>query len=115
MRVRFTQDYAAYLADQYRIENFKKGQEFTGPFCQQLIDIGCPVETVEEDDPEGPGVDLDGDGVPEGSAAQVTDWVTEGDDETQHRQRAELALAAEEAKGDRARSTLIAALTRLLS
>lgn len=113
MRVRFTQDTAAYLADQYRVESFKKGQEFDGPFAQSLLDTGCPVEVLDEDDPDGPGVDLDGDGVPEGSAPQVLDWVNAGGSEAAVKDRATLALTAEQAK-EKPRSGLITSLTKLL-
>lgn len=59
-----------------------------------------------DDDPEGPGVDVDGDGVPEGNAAQILDWV--GADTN----RAGAALQAEHGR-DKPRTTLIAALERL--
>lgn len=111
MRVRFTRDYAAHIEGSYRVENFKAGQEFDGPFAQQLLDCGCPVEVREApeqvvDDPDGPGVDLDGDGIPEGSAPQVLTWV--GDDI----ERANRALEAEQVK-DKPRAGLITALTKL--
>jgi hypothetical protein len=61
-----------------------------------------------DDDPDGPGVDLDGDGVPEGSAKQVLDWVA-GD-----KDKATQALAAEQAKGDSARKGLLADLSKLV-
>jgi hypothetical protein len=59
-------------------------------------------------------VDVDGDGVPDGSARQVTDWVNRGEDADEVRDRAAMALAAERGKGDDARSTLIAALEKLV-
>lgn len=71
-----------------------------------------PVETedgsvLEDGEESGPAVDLDGDGVPDGTANQIMDWV--GEDPA----RAAAALAAEEAKGDAARSSLITKLARL--
>ena len=111
MRVRFTEDARAHIEGTYRVEDFKKGQEFDGPFAQQLLDSGCPVEVVEPleaVEPDGPGVDLDGDGVPEGSAHQILDWVA-GDPA-----RAQAALDAEHAKGDAARKVLTADLTKLI-
>lgn len=50
------------------------------------------VQTGEAAEPDGPGVDEDGDGVPEGSAHQVLEWVA-GDPG-----RAQQALDAELAK-----------------
>lgn len=110
MRVRFTRDSPVHLEQQYRVEDFKEGHEFDGELARYLVRTGAPVEVLEADldvDPDEPGVDLDGDGVPGGSAKQVLDWV--GDD----RDKAAKVLAAEEAKGDKARSTLVAALTKL--
>lgn len=52
-------------------------------------------------------VTLSGAQVPDGTAKDVIDWV--GDD----RARARSALAAEQAKGDDARTTLVAKLTKL--
>lgn len=70
-----------------------------------------PVEVgddaVVEDGEEGPAEDVDGDGVPDGTANQVLAWV--GED----KERAAAALAAEVAKGDDARSSLVAKLSRL--
>lgn len=72
----------------------------------------APVKTqdgsvLEDGEESGPAVDLDGDGVPDGTANQIMDWV--GEDPA----RAAAALAAEEAKGDAARSSLITKLARL--
>jgi len=60
------------------------------------------------EEPDGSGVDENEDGVPEGSARQVMEWV--GSDP----ERAAMALDAEQAKGDNARSTLIASLQKLV-
>jgi hypothetical protein len=55
-----------------------------------------------------PGVvTLSGGQVPDGTAKDVIDWV--GDDQ----QRARQALAAEQAKGDEARTTLVARLSKI--
>lgn len=67
---------------------------------------------LEEAEPDGPGVDLDGDGVPEGNAHQVVDWVNE--DGADRIARAQLALDAENAKGDTARKGLTADLQKIL-
>lgn len=76
----------------------------------ELVDIpaGASVaQAVPDDDPDGPGVDTDGDGVPEGSARQILAWV-DGD-----RDRAAQALAAEQGR-EAPRSTLVAALEKLV-
>lgn len=59
-------------------------------------------------EPEGPAVDLDGDGVPDGTVKQLLEWV--GED----LERAALALAAERDKGDDARQTLVVQLEKLV-
>lgn len=69
-----------------------------------------PVEPSEPTPPDEapPGVmTLARGSVPDGSAKDVIDWV--GDD----RDRARAALDAEQAKGDDARTTLVAKLTKL--
>jgi hypothetical protein len=76
-------------------------------------DTAFPV-FVPAAEPEEPAVDVDGDGVPDGSARQVTDWVNRGEDADEVRDRAAMALAAERGKGDDARSTLVAALEKLV-
>lgn len=63
--------------------------------------------TTPEEVATGPAVDVDGDGVPDGTAAQILEWV--GDDPG----RAERALAAESAR-DRPRTVLTAALEKLV-
>jgi hypothetical protein len=64
--------------------------------------------TVEEElADEEPAVDVDGDGVPDGTAKQILEWV--GDDPV----RAAKARDAEVAKGGSARQTLVAALEKL--
>lgn len=64
------------------------------------------IEPVD-DDPDGPGIDITGDGVPEGSIAQILGWV--GDDVD----KARLALAAENA-AEKPRVGLVAELTKLI-
>jgi hypothetical protein len=66
------------------------------------------IALAEDAEPEGPAVDLDGDGVPDGSVKQVIEWVGSDLD------RAALALEAEQAKGDAARSTVVGPLSKLL-
>lgn len=63
---------------------------------------------------DGPGVDADGDGVPEGSAAQVMQWVGQGDGVAEQRRRAVAAYNAEGDRGEHARKTLLAALEKLV-
>lgn len=50
--------------------------------------------------------------VPDGTVAEIIEWVNEDPDQVD--ERAEAALAAEEAKGDDARVTLVAALSAQL-
>lgn len=73
------------------------------PDEQSTVDEGDEEAEGEEE----PAKDEDGDGVPDGTAPQVLAWV--GDS----KERAALALAAEEAKGDVARATLVSKLTKL--
>jgi hypothetical protein len=83
----------------YGIHFISKGDEIpAGEFADHLL--ATTVDLVEEADPDGPGVDTDGDGVPEGSAKQVLEWV--GTDPA----RAAAALEAEEAR-PKPRSTLV--------
>jgi hypothetical protein len=76
---------------------------------QTLLARGHIVDMDAE--PEGPGVDTDGDGVPEGSIAQVLDWVREVDEEVVG--RATRAQTAELARGEAARKGLLAELAKL--
>jgi hypothetical protein len=91
----------------YQVCALPKGTEIPdGEFATYLRSAGgAPIEEI----PDRPAVDTDGDGVPDGTIGQVVEWVGADLD------RAALALTAEKAKGDTARSTLVAALTRLLS
>lgn len=69
-----------------------------------------PPDAPPRDQTPPPGVlTLRGASVPDGNAKAVLDWV--GDDPD----RARRALDAEQAKGDEARTTLVAKLTKLAS
>ena len=89
----------------YQVWHLTKGEVLSGGLADYLLATGGQVEEVAT----GPAEDADGDGVPDGTVAQVEDWVG-GSTE-----RAALALEAEEAKGDNARSTLVAALYKVLT
>ena len=52
--------------------------------------------------------------VPEGSAAQVMQWVGQGDGVAEQRRRAVAAYNAEGDRGEHARKTLLAALEKLV-
>jgi hypothetical protein len=65
-------------------------------------------------DPDGSGEDENGDGVPEGSARQVLEWVHDAEEGEDRDERARLALDAEQVKGGNARKGLVAELTKLL-
>jgi hypothetical protein len=73
-------------------------------------DAGEAGPDVAPDSPQevatGPAVDIDGDGVPEGTSAQILKWVGSDSD------RAERALAAEAGR-DKPRGVLTAALEKL--
>lgn len=71
-------------------------------------DVARLLALGQIEEPDGPGVDTNDDGVPEGSARQVMEWV--GSDP----ERAAMALDIEQAKGDNARSTLVASLQKLV-
>jgi hypothetical protein len=66
-----------------------------------------PAPTPHTPPPPPPGVFTLTGGAPDGTAKDVLDWVGDNPD------RALAALAAENAKGDDARSTLVARLTKL--
>jgi hypothetical protein len=79
------------------------------PGWQVASETASPPEepaSPPEEEATGPAVDVDGDGVPDGTASQVLEWV--GDDPA----RAALALAAEAAR-DKPRILLSAALEKL--
>jgi hypothetical protein len=66
-----------------------------------------PIHIPVEEDADEPAVDVDGDGVPDGTVKQILEWV--GTD----RQRAAQALAVEREKEADARTTLIRDLEKL--
>lgn len=111
-RVRVTTAVRAYWPRTCQVLDFKAGEEVVGDLADYLASSGVSVEVldvapdVEPDDPDGPGVDLDGDGVPEGSAKQILAWVN--DDPA----RAAAALEAE-ALRDKPRTTLAGDLGRI--
>lgn len=86
----------------YNVQELTRGQVIPdGEFAIYLLTTGAPV--VEQTDTTG---DVTGDGVPDGTAKDVLDWV--GSDQG----RAARALEAERGR-DKPRSTLIADLERL--
>lgn len=111
-RVRVTKATRAYWPRTCQVFDFTKDEIVIGELAQHLADnVPECVEVLDaepdvSDDPDGPGVDIDGDGVPEGSAKQVLAWV--GDDP----ERAALALEAEHAR-EKPRSVLTADLEKL--
>lgn len=99
MRVKVDSDCRVYW--NYMVQDLKKDQVVDGDFAEHLSNTGAPVTALDED----------GDGVPDGTIDQTLAWVNE--DPEQVTARAAAALAAEQAKGDKARSTLVDALTKL--
>lgn len=101
MAVRLTEKYGCYWNN--GVHQFAKDDVVpSGEFANYLLATGAPVEELAD----GPAVDLDGDGVPDGTIAQVLEWV--GNDPA----RAARALEAEQAGKNRA--TLTDALTKLV-
>jgi hypothetical protein len=138
MQVTTTKAFQVYW--NYQVWNLAKGETVSGGLADYLVATSSPVEEIPtgpadevpddepeapdeavdktlaraleapaEEEPEGPAVDIDGDGVPDGTVGQVQEWV--GDDPD----RAARAFAAEKAKGEQARTTLVAALDKLLT
>jgi hypothetical protein len=103
MQVKTTAKFSVYW--NYQVWPLAEGEMVSGGLADYLFATGSPVEEVAS----GPAVDTDGDGVPEGTIPQVEEWV--GD----NHERAAQALEAEQAKGDAARSTLVASLEKLLA
>jgi hypothetical protein len=99
MSVTTTEKFSVYW--NYQVWHLAKGETVSGGLADYLLETGSPVEEVAV----GPAVDLDGDGVPDGTAKQVLDWV--GED----RDRAAMALGAELGQ-EKPRSTLIGALEK---
>jgi hypothetical protein len=87
----------------YGLHPLAEGEEIpAGEFADHLLATGAPVVEVES----GPAADTDGDGVPDGSIAQVLDWVGSDLD------KAALARAAESLK-ETPRKGLLDALEKL--
>jgi hypothetical protein len=101
MAVVVTQDCRPYY--NYGLHELAKGTVIpAGEFADYLLATGAPV--VEQAD--GPAVDLDGDGVPDGTVAQVLGWVAEDP--------AKAAQALEAERAGKARATLVDALAKLV-
>jgi hypothetical protein len=87
----------------YAVEALVEGQEVpAGEFADFLLASDAPVVVLDDSTP-----DVNGDGVPDGTAKDVTDWVGDNPD------RAVLALTAEHAR-DKPRTTVVAALEKLI-
>lgn len=88
----------------YEVHSLAAGQEVpAGEFADHLVASGAPVLEQDDNTP-----DVDGDGVPDGSAKDVLGWV--GDDPA----RAALALQAESRRGS-PRKALTADLEKIAS
>ncbi|HTI26179.1 MAG TPA: hypothetical protein VL652_34640 [Kutzneria sp.] len=88
----------------YGLHDLIEGEQIPpGEFADFLLAGAAPVEEVTD----GPAVDGDGDGVPDGTIAQVLEWV--GEDAT----RAAAALEAENHR-DAPRAGVLAALAKLV-
>jgi hypothetical protein len=87
----------------YQVWDLAEGQQVDGGLAEYLLTTGSPVEEVSDT----PAVDSDGDGVPDGTAAQVLGWVDNDP------AKATLALAAEQRR-EPPRSTLATALEKLV-
>lgn len=96
----------------YRWENDGDVVEVDEVLGGQLLTIKghdfTEMPTDYQPEPDEPAVDLDGDGVPDGTANQVMQWV--GED----KERALQALLAEKGRGNEARSSLIARLEKAI-
>jgi len=103
MQVKATEKFSVYW--NYQVWNLAEGETVSGGLADYLLKTSSPVEEIAT----GPAVDVDGDGVPDGTVGQVLEWVG------QDRERAALALAAEQSKGDGARATLVTALNKILT
>ncbi len=78
------------------------------PVVQRVVEAPPPSPDGGDSATDGAGGDSGEDPVPEGSAKQILDWVSAD------RDRAARALALERGRGDDARSTLVAALEKLV-
>lgn len=100
MAVVATESFGAWW--NYQVHNLAAGEVVPdGEFADHLLATGAPVVGQSDTTP-----DVDGDGVPDGSAKDVLGWV--GDDPA----RAALALQAENGRAT-PRKTLLAELEKL--
>jgi hypothetical protein len=99
--VKATERFSVYW--NYQVWPLVEGQQVDGELADYLLATGSPVVELSAE----PAVDVDGDGVPDGTAAQVLAWVDSDPD------RAALALAAEQHRQP-PRSTVVAALEKLI-
>jgi hypothetical protein len=104
-QVTATEKFSVYW--NYQVWHLAKGETVSGELADYLLATGSKVEAILTDPPADPDPEPEPDEVPEGTVAEIQAWV--GDD----RDRAMLALTAELAKGDDARTTLVAALDKL--
>jgi hypothetical protein len=98
--VRTTEKFSVYW--NYQVWPLAKGQAVVGGLADYLLETSSPVELVDEPTPPLP----DPDAVPDGTIAQVVDWV--GEDSG----KAARALEVEQA-ADKPRSTLVETLQKL--
>jgi hypothetical protein len=85
--VRATEKQSVYF--NHQVWTLAEGEQVDGQLAEYLLAHGGKVEEIST----GPAVDQDGDGVPDGTVAQVLDWVSE--DESLVADRAAAALEAE--------------------
>lgn len=83
-----------------------RGAPLPGDVPQEDVDRLLRADAIEANEQEP---DELGDSVPDGTIAEVLAWVDSD------RDRAAQALAAEQAKGDKARSTLVADLEKVVT
>ena len=74
MSVKTTRAFSAYW--NYQTWHLAAGEEVTGGLADYLLATGCPVEDLAT----APAAEDPGDQVPDGTVAEVADWV--GDDRT---------------------------------
>lgn len=95
----------AYLVHHnYAVWPVADGQEVDGGLADEIVSQGLPCEILELDGAQ----DVDGDGVPDGAASLVVNWV--GDDPA----KAQQAIDAENAR-ERPRTTLLATLAKIVT
>jgi hypothetical protein len=104
-RVRVTAATKVYWPRTCQVLDYTKDEIVTGELAQHLADT-CPNLVEVLDEVLGAEPAAAGDGVPDGTAAEVLEWV--GDDHD----KAAQALEAEQAR-EKPRSTLVGALEKL--